>query len=226
LVGFLDGDPDQPLVVGRVFNALNTVPYKLPENKTVSGWKTASSPATGGYNEFKLEDKAHKELIYMQAQKDQHELVKRDRVSRVERKQRRTVVDDQHFIVKKTKRELVLVNDHLHVQGDRYQQIEQSTSMTVGVDRDEKVGNKHALEAGKEIHLKAGDKVVLEAGTRLTIKGPGGFIDIHSGGIDVVGTMVKINSGGSAGSGSGASPTKPEDAEEALPKDSSENIED
>jgi type VI secretion system secreted protein VgrG len=226
LVGFLDGDPDQPLVVGRVFNALNPVPYKLPENKTVSGWRTNSSPTTGGYNEIKLEDKANKELIYVQAQKDRHELVKRDEIERIERKHRRTVLDEQHFIVKKIKKELIEIDDHLHVKGDRFQKIDKSTSLTIGVDQDEKVGNKHALEAGKEIHLKAGSNVVVEAGASLTLKGPGGFVHIHGGGVDIVGTMVKINSGGSAGSGSGAKPTAPKDAEEALPKDSSDQIED
>jgi type VI secretion system secreted protein VgrG len=226
LVAFLDGDPDQPVVAGRVFNALNPVPYKLPENKTVSGWKTNSSPTTGGYNEIKLEDKAHKELIWVQAQKDRHELVKRDQITRIERKHRRTVLDDQHFIVKKVKKELIEKDDHLHVKGDRFQKIDKSTSLTIGTDQDIKVGNKHAVDAGKEIHLKAGTNVVFEAGSSLTLKGPGGFVHIHQGGIDIAGTMVKINSGGSAGSGSGAKPTEPKDAEEALPKDSSDQIED
>ena len=224
LVGFLNGDPDAPLVVGRVFNALNPVPYKLPDNKTISGWKTSSSPANGGYNEIKLEDRADKELLYIQAQRDLHELVKRDETHRIERKHHRTVVDDQHFIVKKNKKELIEIDDHLHVKGDRYEKIDKSTSLTVGVDQNEKIGNKHALEAGKEIHLKAGDKVVMEAGSSLTVKGPGGFIHIHPGGIDIVGTLVKINSGGSAGSGSGATPTDPKDAEEAFPKDRWEDI--
>src|SRR4029450_2347722 len=40
LIGFLAGDPDQPIVVGRVFNAVNQVPYKLPEHKTRSTWKS------------------------------------------------------------------------------------------------------------------------------------------------------------------------------------------
>jgi type VI secretion system secreted protein VgrG len=219
LVGFLDGDPDQPLIVGRVFNAVNPVPYKLPENKTVSGWKTNSSPTNGGYNEFKLEDKANKELIYLQAQRDMHALVKRDETERIERHHHRTVLENQDFIVKKNKKELIFIDDHLHVKGDRYQKIDKSTAITIGVDRDEKVGNKHALDAGKEIHLKAGTKVVIEAGSRLTIKGSGGFLDIHPGGIDIVGTLVKINSGGSAGTGSGAEPKDPIDAEEAFPKD-------
>lgn len=226
LISFLEGDPDDPIIVGRAFNQLNPVPYKLPENKTVSGWKTNSSPTNGGYNEIKLEDKANKELIYLQAQKDLHKLVKRDWTERIGRHHHRTIVENQHLIVEKKKYELIKQDDHLHVVGDRMQLIDKSTSLTVGIDQDIKVGKKQAVDAGKEIHLKAGTKVMIEAGQSLTIKGAGGFINIHPGGIDIVGTLVKINSGGSAGSGSGASPTKPIDAEEAHPKDASELIQD
>ncbi|MBW2455288.1 MAG: type VI secretion system tip protein VgrG, partial [Deltaproteobacteria bacterium] len=204
LVQFLAGDPDQPIIVGRVFNAVEQVPYKLPDNKTVSGWKTNSSPGSKGYNEIKLEDKADKELIYLQAQKDLHKLVKRDWTEKIGRHHHRTIVENQHLIVEKNKEELIKIDDHLHVEGDRYQAIDKSTSLTIGVDQDEKIGNKLAVDAGKEIHLKAGTKVVIEAGSKLTIKGAGGFITIHPGGIDIVGTLVKINSGGSAVPGSGA----------------------
>ncbi len=224
LVGFIDGDPDVPIVVGRVFNALNPVPYKLPDNKTISGWKTNSSPTNGGYNEIKLEDRATKELVYIQAQRDLHALVKRDETYRIDRKHHRTVVDDQHFIVKKTKKELVEVDDHLHVQGDRFQQIDSSTSLKVAVDRDEVIGNKHALDVGKEIHMKSGHDIVIEAGDSLTIKASGGFIRIHETGVDIVGLIVNINSGGTPGVGSGSKPTAPKDAEEAFPKDRWEDI--
>jgi type VI secretion system secreted protein VgrG len=221
LVGFLDGDPDQPIVVGRVFNAIQQVPYKLPENKTVSGWKTNSSPDGGGYNEIKLEDKKNLELLYIQAQRNLDKLVKNDETERTQRHHHQTIAGNQDIVIKMVKKELVEGEDHLHVKSDRLQKIDGTTSLTVGVDQEEKVGQKHALEAGKEIHLKAGQTLVIEAGTRLTIKGPGGFIDFHSSGIDIVGTMVKINSGGSAANGSGASPKLPEDAEEAQPRDSS-----
>jgi len=221
LVGFLEGDPDQPLVVGRVFNAVEQVPYKLPENKTVSGWKTNSSPGGGGYNEIKLEDKAGLELFYVQAQRNYDELIKNDETERTIGNHRKTVVENQDLVVKQTKKELVEGDDHLHVNGSRMQKIDGSTALTVGADQHEKIGNLHAMEAGKEIHLKAGDKVVIEAGTRLTIKGPGGFVDIHAGGVDIKGVHVNINSGGSAGSGSGASPTEPTDAAEAEPRDHS-----
>ncbi|MBI4703216.1 MAG: type VI secretion system tip protein VgrG [Deltaproteobacteria bacterium] len=221
LVGFLDGDPDQPIVVGRVFNAVEQVPYKLPDNRTVSGWKTNSSPGGGGYNEIKLEDKAGLELIYVQAQRNYDELVKNDETERTLRHHKKTVVGNQDLVVKQNKKELVELDSHLHVKGNRQQQIDKNTCLTVGADQQEKVGRNHALEAGEEIHLKAGARVVLEAGTRLTIKGPGGFVDIHAGGVDISGTLVRINSGGSAGAGLGAKPEKPADAEEAQPKDSS-----
>jgi type VI secretion system secreted protein VgrG len=226
LVTFLAGDPDRPMVVGRVFDAINPVPYKLPEHKTQSGWRTWSSPRHRAadqtpYNELKFEDDAGKEFIYLQAQRDRHQLVKHNEVVRVRRHHVRTVEQNQHLTVKKTKRELIEVDDHLHVKGNRAQAIDGSTSLKVGVDQDVVVGTKHALEAGKEIHLKAGTTIVIESGSKLSLKGPGGFIDIHPGGIDIAGTLVRINSGGSPATGSGASPKAPKDAMPAEPQDES-----
>ena len=70
VVQFLEGDPDQPLVIGCVYNNENMPPYKLPDNKTIAGWKSNSSTGGGGYNELIFEDKAGKELLRMNAQKD------------------------------------------------------------------------------------------------------------------------------------------------------------
>jgi type VI secretion system secreted protein VgrG len=66
-----------------------------------------------------------------------------------------------------------------------------------------------------EIHLKAGMNVVIEAGLELTIKASGGFINIGPAGVAISGTLVLINSGGAAGSGSGSSPTSPKDPDQA-----------
>lgn len=54
-------------------------------------------------------------------------------------------------------------------------------------------------------------------GMQLTLKGPGGFVDIGPAGVTIQGTLVNINSGGAAGAGSGSSPTAPQDAKEAKP---------
>jgi type VI secretion system secreted protein VgrG len=76
---------------------------------------------------------------------------------------------------------------------------------------------KHALEAGMEIHLKAGMTAVIEGGVQLTLKVGGNFIDISPAGIFIQGVMVNINSGGAAGSGSGAAPASPQAPDKAAP---------
>lgn len=219
LVAFLDGDPDQPIVAGRVFNGAQQVPYKLPDLETVSTWKSSSTPGGAGYNEIKYDDKAGMELVYVQAQRDYHQLVKRDEVERTMRNKLSTVAGDEDSVVKGTRRHLVEMAEHTHVKLDSLQKVDGSLSLSVGMSQEEKVGMDHALDAGNAIHIKAGTTLVLEAGARLTVKGPGGFIDIHPAGIDIVGLLVKINSGGAAGVGSGSAPATPADAVEAQPKD-------
>jgi type VI secretion system secreted protein VgrG len=70
VVQFLEGDPDQPLVIGTVYNKDNTVPYTLPADKTIAGVKSNSTKGGGGYNEFIFDDKKGQELIRAHAQKD------------------------------------------------------------------------------------------------------------------------------------------------------------
>lgn len=78
LVSFINGDPDQPVIVGRVHNANQPPPFPLPENKTVSTWKTASSPGGGGFNELRFDDRQGGEHVYLQAQRDMDHLVRHD----------------------------------------------------------------------------------------------------------------------------------------------------
>jgi type VI secretion system secreted protein VgrG len=80
MISYIEGDPDRPVITGRAYNAVNPVPYVLPDHKTVSTWKSKSYPnADGGwYNEIKYEDQAGEELFYLQAQKNMRVLVKND----------------------------------------------------------------------------------------------------------------------------------------------------
>ena len=271
LVGFLGGDPDQPIVVGRVFNAMQAVPYKLPEHKTRSTWKSDSSMGSNGFNEIMFEDLKGKELVYVQAEKNLRKLVKNDETITVGRNRQKFVVvnetettgvnrtevtgvnrteitganrttviganntklvkgdeiertegnqtvfvgKDQDVVVKQVRRERIEKDSHLRVKGNRHQKIDQTQSLTVGKNQQEKVGKNHALEAGKEIHLKAGGALVIESAKDLTFKGPGGFVRIDAGGVTIKGNLVKINSGGMAGSGSGSSPVEPDEAIDA-----------
>jgi type VI secretion system secreted protein VgrG len=91
VVSFWEGNPDQPLVVGRMYNMKNQVPHKLPDDKTKSTWRTSTSPADGGFNELTLEDKKGEELIYMHAQKDMRQIVRHDRAIHVAEADTKTV---------------------------------------------------------------------------------------------------------------------------------------
>src|SRR5208283_2427049 len=55
IVDFLEGDPDRPLITGRVYNADEVVPYTLPDHQTVSTFQSRSSKGGGSanYNEFR-----------------------------------------------------------------------------------------------------------------------------------------------------------------------------
>jgi type VI secretion system secreted protein VgrG len=102
LVAFLEGDPDHPVVVGRVYNNLtNKVPYPLPEHKTRSTWKSDSSPTADGFNEIMFEDEKKEELVYLQAEKDLQKLVKQFETDRVGEDHMTVVGENRSAVVSK-----------------------------------------------------------------------------------------------------------------------------
>lgn len=206
VVHFLEGDPDYPLVVGSLYNGEAKPPYKLPDWKTRTGYKSKTYQGSG-YNELYFEDKKGYEEIYIHAQLNKSVYVNNNRYT--------YVGYDDHLVVKYDAYEKCDGDHHIMLKGDRNEKLEGSLSLDVGQNVDHKVGMKLAYDAGMEIHLKAGMTMVLEAGVSLTLKVGGNYININPAGVFVSGTMVMINSGGSAGSGSGASPVPPEEAQAA-----------
>ncbi len=209
IVDFLEGDPDRPIITGCVYNAAQMPPYALPDNYTRSGIKTRSSKSGGSanYNELRFEDKKGSEQIFLNAEKDLDH--------RVENDSREFIGNDRSLIVKHDQKEKVEGDLHAETAGNRSEKVGQTMSLQVGQNLQEKSGQNFAHEAGMEIHLKAGMNVVIEAGLQLTIKASGGFINIGPAGIAISGTLVLINSGGAAGSGSGSSPQDPQKPDEA-----------
>jgi type VI secretion system secreted protein VgrG len=209
IVSFLEGDPDRPIITGRVYNANETVPYPLPDNQTRSTFKTRSSKGGGAdnYNELRFEDKKGSEQVFLRGEKDLDTRLKND--------SREYIGNNRSLMVTQDQMEQVGGDLHSKVTGNFNQKVGESLSLQVGQNLYEKSGTNFAHEAGQVIHLKAGMTVVLEAGTELTLKVGGNFIDINPSGISIVGTMVMINSGGAAGSGCGSSPTDPKKPDEA-----------
>ncbi|EKO3975730.1 type VI secretion system tip protein VgrG [Vibrio fluvialis] len=194
IVSFLNGDPDQPIVTGRTYHATNTAPYALPDNKTKTVLRTETHQGQG-YNELSFEDQAGSEQIYLHAQKDFDGLIENDHTSVIQHDKHLTVENDRFTQIKN--------NQHLTVGGESRTKIALDQSIEIGGSLHQKVADKTIFDSGNEVHLKAGNKLVLDAGSELTIKAAGSFIKVDGGGVHVVGSAINLNSGGSAGSGSG-----------------------
>jgi type VI secretion system secreted protein VgrG len=207
IVDFLEGDPDQPIVTGRVYNGDCMPPYALPDMATRLAIKSSSSKGGGGFNEIRLEDKKGSEQVFINAEKNQDVRVKKDAFE--------WIGNERHLIVTTDQIEKVSGDKHLTVGGDQNEKVEGTVSLKTGMDLQQKVGMKYGLDAGQEVHLKGGMNVVIEAGMSVTLKAGGGFIVVGPAGVTISGTPVLVNSGGSAGSGSGCSPDAPKTPKEA-----------
>ncbi|MGF1770659.1 type VI secretion system tip protein VgrG, partial [Enterovibrio makurazakiensis] len=200
IVSFLEGDPDQPIITGRTYHATNVPPYPLPANKTRTVIRTETHQGEG-FNELRFEDQAEQEEIYVHAQKDMNLLVENDRKDNIKH--------DLHLDVENERFSHIKVDDHLTVDGQSKAHVAGDISLTTDSSLHIKQGKKHLLEAGSEIHHKAGDKIIIEAGTEITIKTSAGFVKLDPAGVHLSGAVVNLNSGGSTGNGSGATPTLP-----------------
>jgi type VI secretion system secreted protein VgrG len=224
IVEFLEGDPDRPIITGRVYNDAQMPPYTLPDNMTRTTFLTRSTKGGGSsnWNELRFEDKKDNEQIFMNAERDMdlrvehdsREFVGNDRSLIVQNDQKEKVGGEQDIQIAKDQNESVGGDASLNVTGNQNVQVGQTMSLQVGQNLQETSGQNYAHEAGMEIHLKAGMNVVIEAGLELTIMASGNFINIGPAGIAISGTLVLINSGGAAGSGSPSNPTSPK-----TPKD-------
>ncbi|MDR5905684.1 type VI secretion system Vgr family protein [Franzmannia qiaohouensis] len=200
IVSFLEGDPDQPLITGRTYHAVNTAPYTLPEHKTRTVIRTQSHQGDG-FNELRFEDQADQEQIWLHAQKDLELLTNNDRTE--------AVGNDSYLSVRNDRISEIDSDDHHTVHGQRHEHTEGSQHLIVQGTLHVKAGQAWLTESGRELHIKAGHKVVLDAGSELTLNAGGSFLKLDGGGVTISGPSVKINAGGSPGSGSGQAAEAP-----------------
>ncbi|MGC4070386.1 MAG: type VI secretion system tip protein TssI/VgrG [Polyangiaceae bacterium] len=132
-----DGDPDKPIIVGRLYNGAQSPPASLPAEKTVTAFQSFSSPGGGGHNEIRINDGAGGELISSHAQKDMNVAVANDRNVHVANNSSVTVGANQTLSVGVARVEEVGANDSIAVTGNQ--------SWTVGAVRTETVTGNSAL---------------------------------------------------------------------------------
>ncbi|ATB37780.1 type IV secretion protein Rhs [Cystobacter fuscus] len=127
VVRFLEGNPDRPLIAGTVYNGSNPTPYVLPDEKTKSTLKSASSLGSDGFNEFRIEDAVGKEEIFVHGQKDEELLTENDKDQEVrgyeellvKKDRSRTVEGNQFLFVALEDDSFVEGNQSLTVRGNR-----------------------------------------------------------------------------------------------------------
>jgi type VI secretion system secreted protein VgrG len=221
LVSFLEGDPDRPVITGRVYNADQMPPYELNKHQTRSTFMSRSSKGGGSsnYNELRFEDLKGQEQIFMNAEKDMD--------LRVENDSREFIGANRHLIVTANQQEKINADKHLQVVGNHNEKISGNMSLQVTGNQMEKVtGNKSLSVTGNQnesvtgnvslsvtggktdsitmsyamtamsIHLTGQSGIVIECPAGITLKAGGSSVDVSPGGVFITGSpMAFINSG-------------------------------
>jgi type VI secretion system secreted protein VgrG len=204
LVAFLEGDPDQPIIVGSVYNEDQRPPYlgsaqfpsndrKHPNNPRLSGVKTCSTPGAKGYNEVRFDDTKGKEQVFLHAQRNLDVRVRGSSMTTVGGSCHLTIGGVMEDGTKYGDlRERVKRDHFLHVEGDSRQRIDGRWDFTVDGPAVEWYCNNHRERTDEEWYVQ-GKRILIEASDVLCISGPGGFITIGADGIAINGKKVDIN---------------------------------
>lgn len=150
IVEFLEGDPDRPIVTGRVYNGDQTPPYELPANKTQSGIKSRSSKGGSGanFNEIRFEDKKGEEEVYIHAEKNQNNVVENDETTSVGHDRSEDVGNDETIHIGNNRTETVDVDESITIGNNRTEQVGANETIAIGIDRTETVGSNETISIG------------------------------------------------------------------------------
>jgi type VI secretion system secreted protein VgrG len=174
LVEFEHGDPDRPVVVGRLYNATYLPPYPLPAKKTVSTLMSFSSPKGEGHNEIRIEDAAGAEHIHVHAQRDLGLTVAHDRTAKVATSRMVTIKADEAVTVKGNRRlevkglweTTIAGSQTLSVDGKRSKTVKKDEKVTVNGDRKLTVDGAHTISTeANATSGAAGDMAATITGT-------------------------------------------------------------
>jgi type VI secretion system secreted protein VgrG len=146
IVDFLEGDPDQPLIVGRVYNAESMPPWTLPGKKVVSGFKSDSTKGSGGYNEFSMDDTKGNELINVHAQYDQQNRVNHDERTSIGHDRTEDVGNNETITIGNNRTEKVGNNEQITIGKNRTEMVGVNETITIGSNRTENVGANETVD--------------------------------------------------------------------------------
>ena len=175
IIDFLEGDPDQPIITGRVYNAEQMPPYVLPANKTQTGIKTRSSlnGTPENFNEIRFEDMKGSEQLFIHAEKNQDNEVENDETTWVGHDRTETVDNNETITIHGTRTETVDKEESISIGGGRTEDVAKNESISIGKDRTESVGENENIDIGKNQSVSIGSNRTLKVDKdeSLTISG-------------------------------------------------------
>jgi len=181
IVSFLEGDPDRPIITGRVYNGDSMPPWELPANKTQSGILTRSSMggAAANANAIRFEDKKGSEQLWIHAEKNQDIEVENNETHWVGHDRTKTVDHDEITHVKHDRTETVDNNETITIGGNRTESVARTETITVGGSRSKSVGGAesatvatqrtHTVGVNESIAIGAAQEVAIGAAQSITV---------------------------------------------------------
>jgi type VI secretion system secreted protein VgrG len=198
IVDFLEGDPDQPIITGRVYNAEQMPPYALPANMTQTGIKTRSSlgGAPDNFNEIRFEDKKGAEQLFIHAEKNQDIEVENDETHWVGHDRKKTIDHDETTHVKHDRTETVDNNETITIGVNRTESVGKEESITIGGNRTESVAKNETISITKNRIESVGENEGVDIGKDRTLSvGKNESIDIGDSRTDSVGKNETVQIG-------------------------------
>ena len=165
IVDFLEGDPDQPIITGSVYNKDNMVPFDLPKNQTQSGLRTRSTPKGDAqtFNELRFEDKKGSEEIFLQAERDFKRIVENNDTLIVGNKSK-DAKDGKHGYSGVGNQTITIYNDR-------------TATLEEGNDSLKVEKGSQKIDVKKKINIVAGDELKITVGqASLTMKSNGAIV--------------------------------------------------
>ena len=147
IVDFLEGDPDRPIITGRVYNEEMRAPYALPEGAVHMGMKSRSIGG-GGYNEISVNDTNTGEGITIHAEKDMSTVVENNETVHVKNCRTETVDVDETITINNNRTETVAVDETIEIGNNRSEKVGVNEDIKIGTNRTTKIGSNDTLTVG------------------------------------------------------------------------------
>lgn len=191
VVGFLEGDPDAPIIIGRTYNGENLPPWDLPANATQSGFLTRSTKggSYGNANAIRFEDKKGEEQVWIHAEKNQDIEVENDETHWVGRDRTKTIDRHETNLVKGNRTETVNQDETITVHQNRTERVDLDEKISIGLNRSEDVGVNETISIGANQKIDIGG-MKTETITMASMQ------NVGLGRMDNVGLGYNLNVGG------------------------------